>query len=148
MDQHLPIFVYGTLLYGFSNHQIYIAPYPHQSYPAKIRGRIYHLPEGYPALVRSGEPGSDEWVYGELLLFPPEVFAQVLGGLDQLEEFYAPLDVSNEYERELVKATLLDRGDQYLAYTYVMRGEKEVSTIEKGTPVPAGDWRKFVQSGS
>lgn len=44
------LFVYGTLKPGFENHRRYCAGSEHVG-PAWAEGRLYPLPQGYPALV-------------------------------------------------------------------------------------------------
>jgi gamma-glutamylcyclotransferase (GGCT)/AIG2-like uncharacterized protein YtfP len=44
------LFVYGTLKPGFENHRRYCAGSEHAG-PAWAEGRLYPLPQGYPALV-------------------------------------------------------------------------------------------------
>lgn len=48
------IFVYGTLMSGFINHDLYLAEHIVTMQPAKIKGRLFHLPVGYPALYAAG----------------------------------------------------------------------------------------------
>jgi gamma-glutamylcyclotransferase (GGCT)/AIG2-like uncharacterized protein YtfP len=69
MSKTMPVFVYGTLLEGFMNHALYAKPYDCEVQPAKIKGEVYHLPQGYPGLLAGNED-----VIGEILLFSPEVF--------------------------------------------------------------------------
>jgi gamma-glutamylcyclotransferase (GGCT)/AIG2-like uncharacterized protein YtfP len=141
---NLPVFVYGTLLHGFENHRLYVAPYPHHAIPARANGRLFHLPEwGYPAVVANGSE-EEGWVYGELLYFPDSIYGEVLAGLDELETYFTPGDERNEYERETVTVTRLDTGELIRAYMYVMKGERERYARDRGIFVPDGDWRGFM----
>jgi gamma-glutamylcyclotransferase (GGCT)/AIG2-like uncharacterized protein YtfP len=139
----IPVFVYGTLMSGFANYRKYIQPYPHQAVPAKAKGRLYHLPEGYPALVIAKDV---DWIYGEIVFFPADCHAEVLAGLDELEEYFAPGDSRNEYERELIQVSRIDREEICSAFTYTMRGEKERYARTRGVLVSSGDWRQYIQS--
>ncbi|NGQ95350.1 gamma-glutamylcyclotransferase [Brevibacillus sp. SYP-B805] len=146
MNQQLPVFVYGSLRHGFGNHRLYLAPYPHEAYPAKAKGLLYHLPvSGYPAVLQAGEADAS-WVYGEVVFIPADVYPRVLAGLDELETYYGPDDPRNEYEREMVAVTRLDTGEELQAFIYVKRGEQERLARQIGIPVPEGDWRGFMGS--
>jgi gamma-glutamylcyclotransferase (GGCT)/AIG2-like uncharacterized protein YtfP len=48
-NQHLRLFVYGTLKRGYWNHDRFCSQAVHIE-PATTWGRLYHLPAGYPAL--------------------------------------------------------------------------------------------------
>ena len=49
-DSHLRLFVYGTLKRGFGNHRRLCRGLV-RAEAAEIRGKLYDLPAGYPALV-------------------------------------------------------------------------------------------------
>jgi hypothetical protein len=49
-DPHLTMFFYGTLKRGHANHDQFCRGYL-SAEEARTRGRLYHLPFGYPALV-------------------------------------------------------------------------------------------------
>jgi gamma-glutamylcyclotransferase (GGCT)/AIG2-like uncharacterized protein YtfP len=138
MPDRFPVFVYGTLMSGFANYRTYIQPRPHQAFLAKTKGRLYHLPEGYPALVIAEDA---DWIYGEMIIFPPDLYPDVLAELDELEEFFAPGDSRNEYERELIQVSRMDTEENCFAFTYTMRGKKERYARTKGIWVSSGDWR-------
>ncbi len=70
-----PLFVYGTLQSGEERHGL-VAGLARR--PARTRGRLYHLPAGYPGLLLDG----DGTVHGELLDPPDD---RLLGLLDQVE---------------------------------------------------------------
>ncbi len=144
MVRQLPVFVYGSLLDGFENYKRYVKPYPHERYPAKTVGRLYHLPDfGYPAFLRV--EGEGEWVYGELLCFRPDIYEKAIAGLDELEEYYAPLDERNEYERNIVQIYRIDTGEQVDAYIYVASRRMEEVVSRIGVYVAGGDWRRFME---
>lgn len=66
---HLPLFVYGTLL-SSESHAGLLAGLGRR--PARLRGRLYHLPAGYPALTLGGPDD----VHGELVEAPhPDLLA-------------------------------------------------------------------------
>ncbi|WP_029099771.1 gamma-glutamylcyclotransferase family protein [Brevibacillus thermoruber] len=135
----LPVFVYGSLLEGFRNWELYVKPYPHHALPAEVKGRLYHLPTGYPGLLREGE-GT---VKGDVLLFSPEVYDEALRGLDELETYVGPGDPRNEYEREIVTARLAVTGEE--RYVYVYRYVDEAYAKRTGIFLDDGDWRAFMR---
>lgn len=147
------IFVYGTLKRGQRNHERYcrVALAVRE---ATVRGRLYDLPFGFPALIvpkedvlatGTGEYLSDakvrshtqarphelspDWdaVYGELLTFDdPE---KRLPDLDTLEGFRP--GKSGFYSRVLVPAALTEADTTVLAWTYAV-------DYTSGTYLPKG----------
>lgn len=85
----VPLFVYGTLMSDQAMGAL-IPPTLSRSV-AKVRGRLWDLPAGYPAL----QPGGEDFVTGELIDAPDD---RVLALLDQYE--------SDLYERREVTAHL------------------------------------------
>lgn len=149
------LFVYGTLKRGQRNHEHFCRGVLAAG-EATVRGRLYDLPYGFPALVvpkedvratgttdyladaekqhstgarpREAYPDWD-MVYGELLAFDdPE---ERLPALDGLEGF-RPGEESF-YERVLVPATLTQTGATVLAWAYVIESAN-------GVYLPGGRW--------
>ena len=149
------VFVYGTLKRVQRNHERFCRG-ALATREATVRGRLYDLPYGYPALVvpkedvqatGTGKYLSDaktrshaytapqelsrNWdaVYGELLTFDdPE---KRLPDLDALEDFH-PGD-GGFYVRVLVPTTLAESGTTVLAWTYAV-------DFTSGTYLPEGRW--------
>ena len=123
---------------------------------ATVRGRLYDLPYGYPALVvpkediratgatdypadaekgRVAEAGSQEalsgWgiVYGEVLGFDDP--GERLPALDSLEGFRP--DEKSFYRRVLIPAMLAQTGATVLAWAYAIESES-------GVYLPGGRW--------
>ena len=145
------LFVYGTLKKGFGNHDRFCKDVRHVE-EAAVRGRLYDLPFGFPALVvepenvhatgstdpvldtslqydlqRTGGDLRGPVVYGELLTFEdPE---ERLPKLDHLEGF----DPGGQslYRRVLVPVEISARS--LLAWTYAV-GKPT------GTHLPGGRW--------
>ena len=134
------MFFYGTLKRGHANHDLYCRGYL-RGEEATVRGRLYDLPSGYPALVvpeedvraiGTADPTGDastqqqlahEKVYrpdgtlisGELLTFDdPE---ERLPALDRLEGFDPPRP--SLYRRVLLPAET-SGGDGVLAWAYAI----------------------------
>jgi gamma-glutamylcyclotransferase (GGCT)/AIG2-like uncharacterized protein YtfP len=149
------VFVYGTLKRGQRNHERFCRG-ALAAREASVRGRLYYLPYGYPALVvpkvdvqatgtvkylsdastrsrahAAPQELSPDWdtVYGELLTFDdPE---KHLPDLDALEGFH-PSD-GGFYVRVLVPTTLAEAGTTVLAWTYAV-------DFTSGTYLPEGRW--------
>lgn len=151
----LRLFVYGTLKHGERNHDRFCRG-ASSAGAAMVRGRLYDLPFGFPALVvpeedvnavgtgdyhtdaklphSIGIPRSEElegWdvVRGELLLFDdPE---RRLPEIDGLEGFRPGEECF--YTRVLIPVTPLSGGETILAWAYsVAEGS--------GTRLPGGVW--------
>lgn len=148
------VFVYGTLKRGERNHDAFCGG-AMTTEETTVRGRLYDLPAGYPALVVPEEdvhalgtadpsrdaaeggrhsavgagPAGDLAVFGELLTFDdPEIRLPVL---DTLEGF-VPGDPSSPYCRVLIP-TFTENGATQLAWAYVVN---EAS----GRRLPSGRW--------
>ncbi|TVQ91388.1 MAG: gamma-glutamylcyclotransferase [Deltaproteobacteria bacterium] len=119
------LFVYGTLVEGERRSSMLGDP-PRR--PAKVFGRLYHLPAGYPAVSLGGE----EPVYGELL---PPVPEPLLRLLDHYEGVADGL-----YRRVQVRA--ITGLEQHLAWIYVM----DDPMARGGRRIPSGRWRSFDHS--
>ena len=126
-NNHLRLFVYGTLKRGFCNYDRFCTQ-AISIEPAKTWGRLYHLPAGFPALevpdssilaIGTTDPladtqtqntielpvntiirPEDDWgvVHGELITFANPVFD--LPPIDQFEEFVP--NGNSMYQRVLV----------------------------------------------
>jgi gamma-glutamylcyclotransferase (GGCT)/AIG2-like uncharacterized protein YtfP len=56
----IPVFVYGTLMTEMGNHHL-VAPFIADIQRATVKGLLYHLPFGYPAML-----AGEDIVWGEL----------------------------------------------------------------------------------
>jgi gamma-glutamylcyclotransferase (GGCT)/AIG2-like uncharacterized protein YtfP len=146
------MFFYGTLKRGHANHDLYCRGYL-RAEEATVRGRLYDLPSGYPALVvpeedvraiGTADPLGDAseqqlahakvyrpdgtLVAGELLTFDDP--GERLPALDRLEGF-DPARPSL-YRRVLIPAET-SGGEGVLAWAYVIEGSS-------GTHLPGGSW--------
>lgn len=102
------VFVYGTLMSGESNHPL-ISDYVTSITPAYIKGSLYDLPYGYPALL----PGNGI-VFGELIELH-DIHAAIMV-MDDLEDYNGP-GQDNLYERETVEVYTI-YGDCCTAWVY------------------------------
>lgn len=130
------IFVYGTLRQGGHNHRL-IAEYVQSAHKATVKGMLFHLPYGYPAMVDGRGT-----VHGEVFeLSDPET---ALAILDQLEGYRGP-GQPNHYERITVTAIDAD-GEKYTCYTYVYPSERKEWLEQHAEQVFGGDWMVFLHS--
>jgi gamma-glutamylcyclotransferase (GGCT)/AIG2-like uncharacterized protein YtfP len=118
------LFVYGTLMGGAPQGSLLAGKTRTR---ASVRGTLYALPAGYPALVLVG----DGEVHGELV---DEVDERVLSLIDQYEGVDEGL-----YERVEVDVDVGLR--RHRAYTYVMRAPER----RGGRVVADGRWRWVVR---
>jgi gamma-glutamylcyclotransferase (GGCT)/AIG2-like uncharacterized protein YtfP len=153
----LTLFFYGTLKRGHANHNLFCSGYSRVE-EATVRGRLYRLPSGYPALVVPEEDihasgtanpihdtseqqrlhhagvyrSEGTVVLGELFVFDdPE---ERLPALDRLEGFDPSR--SSLYRRVLIPAEICG-GASVLAWAYVIEESS-------GTHLPGGRWPPWV----
>ncbi len=129
-----PLFVYGSLLSGFYNSRDYLTDKVAKRETAYFRGTLYHLPEGYPALL----PGNDK-IIGELVYL--KNFADI-ASIDELEEYFGENHPDNIYCRQLVQIEKTD-GTNESAYVYLYN--QSIDESSGAIYLPGGDWRSFMQ---
>ena len=132
----LPFFVYGTLLRGEVNHDLFLRGRTGAEEPARLNGAVLYDGPGYPYAVE--ERGGV--VYGELVTALPEEYEELLLALDRLEE-YAPGDPRNLYER-FEREVIRDGGDTAVrAWVYVAAPAVAARLRARGKLIESGDWR-------
>lgn len=125
------IFVYGSLMKNLWNYDKVLKNRIRRVEKGSIRGTLYHLPEGYPAVIEGDTP-----VYGEVCTLSNR---RLIKSLDLLEGYMGPGE-NNLYERQKMSVTLED-GTQTECWSYIYVNEKYAK--KKGTLVTHGDWRKY-----
>ena len=130
------VFVYGTLMKGYSNHEKYLANYVVSRSQGLMAGELYHLNYGYPAAI----DGSGV-VKGEI--FGLSDIEQAFTGLDYLEDFNQP-DSENLYERQIREVQDSD-GNIILCYVYLWATGRIQDLIQNGVHVNHGDWKEYVR---
>ncbi|UZI31399.1 gamma-glutamylcyclotransferase family protein [Streptomyces sp. VB1] len=90
----LPFFVYGTLLPGEPNHDLFLRGRTAGERPAVLPRALLYEGPGYPYAIEGHGR-----VHGTLLVAAPGVYGELLGLLDHLEEFLGPGHPRNLYER-------------------------------------------------
>jgi gamma-glutamylcyclotransferase (GGCT)/AIG2-like uncharacterized protein YtfP len=150
----LVMFFYGTLKCGERNHERFCGGALRVE-EGTVRGEVYDLPFGYPALVVPRESihayGTDDfardveeqWRLGRgpvPLMEGPRVFGEIfafddpesrLPALDRLEGF-DPSDASSHYRRVLLPVET-NEGSVLLAWAYVVEESS-------GSHLPGGRW--------
>jgi len=151
----ITLFAYGTLLRGGAAHEDFC----HDATDiraARVRGQLYRLQEGYPALVvpveatravssldaqedaavqarvhaeDASKKPAGAWVHGELITFPDAATALPL--LDAYEDC-RPGEADSLYQRVLIPAWW--EGGCTLAWTYVQ------PQVRGGVYIPSGRW--------
>ncbi|NLM57530.1 MAG: gamma-glutamylcyclotransferase [Clostridium sp.] len=127
------VFVYRTLMKDFQYYKIYLEGRIKHITPGRTYGLLYHLPEGYPALL----PGN-EIIEGEVM---EPVDEDLLKALDMLED-YDESSSNNLYVREMRTITTED-GQEVNCWIYIFADERYAK--ENGIYVPNGNWRKFME---
>jgi gamma-glutamylcyclotransferase (GGCT)/AIG2-like uncharacterized protein YtfP len=116
---NLPLFVYGTLLADAPQAGL-LAGLARRA--ATTNGRLFRMPQGYPALV----PGSEGEVTGELVASP----GPRLGLLDRYEGL-----AEGVYRRVVIPVR--SAGATLEAWAYVM----PEAALRGGAPMRSGRWR-------
>ena len=132
----IPLFVYGSLQPGGQYWPDYCEHRVEQLCLASVRGLLYDLPLGYPAMVAVESPES-AWVQGYLLWLKS---TKDLFKIDQLEGYQTERPViENEYNRRQIDCYdvhHLHRITQAWAYEMHMDRVCEL----KGTLLKSGKW--------
>lgn len=133
------IFVYGTLMKGFHNHERFLAGYVTEGVPGVMEGEIYHLAYGYPAAV-----DGRGIVRGEI--YTVMDMDQALPALDWLEDFNQPGE-EDRYIREIREVRDI-KGNIKLCYVYLWAAERLQEMKENSVHINDGDWRKFIRDNN
>jgi gamma-glutamylcyclotransferase (GGCT)/AIG2-like uncharacterized protein YtfP len=126
------IFVYGSLMKDYRFYKQYLEGKISNISYGKTHGTLYHLPEGYPALV-----DGDGTVQGEIM---EPVDGLLLADLDKFEGYTGTAD-NNLYIREK-RTVLREDGKQQECWVYIYANKKYAE--EKGITVADGNWRRFI----
>lgn len=124
------IFVYGTLKPGEVAYDQLCRPHVLEAHAAIVPGRLYHLPQGYPALTT--EPG---WVQGYCLALAD---LSILARLDEFEDYDPKRPEASLYHRVLEPVFRPDGSLLKTAWLYRM----DLALVNRfqGRWLPQGDW--------
>ncbi len=137
------LFVYGPLREGVSRHAWLQRTHPEGMTRAWLPGRLFHLPEGFPALVPGPEPAAPPpgpgWVVGDFVGY---------GDAAELEAALADLDAlegveEDRFSREILPVVLLG-GHRYLAWAHVFHVERLPRLERHATELTDGDWGPYL----
>jgi gamma-glutamylcyclotransferase (GGCT)/AIG2-like uncharacterized protein YtfP len=137
------LFVYGTLREGGVHHAWLQRTHPEGLTTAWAAGRLFHLPEGVPALVPGPVPATPPpdpgWVRGDFAGYEDE---------GDLESALADLDPLKGVEEGLftraLLPVLLEGGHRYTAWAYVFHVERLPRLERDALEVPHGDWAPYL----
>lgn len=124
------IFVYGTLMEGFGNYNKCLKGRVLYRTGGETRGKLYHLPAGYPAMIEG-----DDIVKGEIV----DIKDEDIKFLDELEGYYGE-NKQNVYDR-FIKEVKTEKNNNLLCWIYFYRNIDYVKNC--GIYIPHGNWRKF-----
>ncbi|MFF2525437.1 gamma-glutamylcyclotransferase family protein [Streptomyces liangshanensis] len=141
----LPFFVYGTLRPGEGNHALFLRGRTAREEPARLEGAALYDGPGYPYAIET--PGAE--IVGEIvsaLPGPGEAYRELLSVLDELEEYRAPGDPRNLYERVPRDVRRAD-GTAVTAWVYFAAPRVARELRAAGRPIAGGDWIAHVTGG-
>jgi gamma-glutamylcyclotransferase (GGCT)/AIG2-like uncharacterized protein YtfP len=130
----LPLFVYGTLLSGEINHDLFLRGRTRREEPGRLSGAVLYDGPGYPYAVE--ERGGV--VHGELVTARPDEYEELLVALDRLEE-YDPSDPRSLYQR--VEREVTGAGGAVRAWVYLAAPAVTARLRARGKLIESGDWR-------
>ena len=137
------LFVYGTLLQGEAAH--HHVSHARAIVPARARGRLYHLPQGYPALVDARD---GPHVDGELCRF--DHIGPVLDALDEFEGYRPHAPELSDYLRVERPIEVLDPTTTFVtAWCYVVPRAREPALLDAGAlliTAPRWSGHEYVRS--
>ncbi|MFR0352458.1 gamma-glutamylcyclotransferase family protein [Streptomyces sediminimaris] len=132
----LPFFVYGTLLPGEANHDLFLRGRTRAAEPGRLNGAVLYAGPGFPYAVE--ERGGV--VHGALVTARPREYEELLTDLDRLEE-YAPGDPRNLYERVGREVRRAGGGPPVRAWVYLAAPAVAARLRARGELIDGGDWR-------
>ncbi|MCA9939716.1 MAG: gamma-glutamylcyclotransferase [Anaerolineales bacterium] len=133
---HLPFFVYGTLLPGQPNAHLWGSAVSHM-HPATLpNGRLFDMGSFPMLLMGNGRP-----VTGMLVEVIPEMYDPIIRSLDALEK-YDPAQPQKSVYRRIPQPIQTAPKQQTVAWVYV---GSEVYVAGK-PEIPGGDWSTYVAS--
>ncbi|MEU0160301.1 gamma-glutamylcyclotransferase family protein [Streptomyces sp. NPDC006261] len=139
----LPFFVYGTLLPGEPNHDLFLRGRTSGERAAVLPRALLYEGPGYPyAIDGHGR------VHGTLLTAAPGMYGELLGLLDHLEEYLGPGHPRNLYERVVREVELPGEGEEEgkegaretRAWVYLAAAAVTRSLRTGGSVIAEGRW--------
>ncbi|MDO4822360.1 MAG: gamma-glutamylcyclotransferase family protein [Rothia sp. (in: high G+C Gram-positive bacteria)] len=155
MTAHYPVFVYGTLRPGMSNHHWFRGADANRvdatitGYELVTNGSYpYLLPASAPVSTPagSGDTGADApapVVRGTLVFVDPADWETVAASLDELEGTNPahPVHDDNLYNRVLAQV-VTEAGENITAWVYIPPTHRHEELRRRHRRVPGGEWRE------
>lgn len=146
------LFAYGTLRPGGANYDL-VAAHVQKAVPARVRGFLLHLPEGYPvALLGEGalpvhaSIHGDGTIRGDLLALPdPAENPALWQRLDALEGTVGPGHPDNFYDRVPVEALPDGAAEPVAAEMYRLAPRYATPARQRGEAVTGGEWLEWLR---
>ena len=137
------LFVYGTLREGGVHHAWLQRTHPEGLTRAWAPGRLFHLAEGFPALVPGPEPPAPPpgpgWVVGDFVGYEdPAELEAALADLDALE------GVEEDRFSRILLPVVLQGGHRYTAWAHVFHVARLPRLERVATELPDGDWGPYL----
>ena len=145
MNNHLNVFVYGSLREGFFNYDKYLKGKVVSITPAKIENKIvYHMPyKGYPAIL-----DGNGTVYGEVMEINPDIYNETMTAMDKMEGFISDNNPENEYEKLVLEVEHLDTNKKENCYVYFYNKDIDSKFNSKSILISHGDWVKHMRENN
>lgn len=135
-NNHLPLFVYGTLRPGELNYRHLLAGCTVRETPARITGRLYQVrDEDYPYVIEGTGV-----VLGEIIEIRPDLYNATLRTIDDLEDYWPEDEAASLYLRRPIEA-FFENGQSLTAWVYLWN-----SSERSGIFLPHGDFRRRPES--
>lgn len=127
------VFVYGTLKPGEAAYRRYCQPHVVLAQPALVRGDLFHLPQGYPALTVG-----DRWIQGFLLKLHND---WDITAMDEFEDYDPSRSAAeNLYVRQ--QWPVLSPTQQPLGQAWVYWMARHRIQALGGVAVTSGNWSR------
>ncbi|MFJ2646730.1 gamma-glutamylcyclotransferase family protein [Streptomyces sp. NPDC087420] len=152
LGEELPFFVYGTLRPGEDNYELFLRGRTTGEEPSRLENAALYDGPGYPyaietpgativgeivsALPGAGRPGAGP--PGTEAAAGPGTYGELLSVLDELEEYVAPGDPRNLYERVPRDVRRAD-GTTVRAWVYFAAPRVARELRAAGRPIAGGD---------
>lgn len=112
-NKQMPVFVYGTLKYGFHNFSRILKGKVARINKAVVSGCEIYAVANFPGVIKG-----EGQVHGELMYIQPELFEETLKELDRLEGYRPGTQSFCMYLRETT-TVITDKGESIEALIYI-----------------------------
>lgn len=134
------IFVYGSLMTNFWNHNKSLKGHVIHSTKGQITGTLYHLAnKGYPGFIPTGH----NTVYGEILSVND--YEEVLKKMDNIEGYCGFYHSQNPYNRCKQEVKVYNT-NQYLELdVYIYNPDALDNLMDQRIALPQGNWSDYME---